>query len=76
MVAKIFAIRPTVSTGAIGPAQPGDSNAISSLKGRGVRFHDLTDDLVSRGDGLFYLRKIAFGDMEIRMANSTRQNFQ
>jgi len=79
VIAKIFAIRSTISALAVRPAEPRDSDTVAGLEFRflifdfrinGIAdFFDAPDDLVAENERKFRIRQFAIDDMKIGPAN-------
>ena len=70
-VAEVFAIRSTIRTIAIGPAEPWNANPIASCKSI-YAFADLldaADNLVTKNERKFRIGQLAINDMKIGAAN-------
>src|SRR3982074_2211310 len=76
VIAKILAIRSTITAFAIGPAEPGNANAIANRKFFDVAAElcDATDNLVPEDQRQFRIRQFAIDDMQIGAANRAGGN--
>src|SRR6266478_8991823 len=81
-VTKIFAVGSTISTFAVGPAEPRNSDAITNFElrsadrrfrsGAFANFFDTADNLVPQDQRQFRIRQFAIDDVKIGPANRAR----